>query len=236
MITLLCAACFSAVGVGCLSLLGMALWPYYVPIALALVLAWLHFLDLRNRYVARGIVRDHPDLLTEDERELFACSPSVFVPPLTWMVRPALAGYDLLPVLTTMEVAALLYSLGCVVAGSWGPAVLSGGLLVYALLGPLASAFETWNVLDTQDRAVGHYLRYLRRRRRLQARDVSRTVPAARDRYTRVRRKLEGLLAEQGSRSGPHPSPWRCRATRPDSPGRWLLPFGKRWQRGGVDS
>jgi hypothetical protein len=188
MITLLCVLAATSVPFACLSVAAPALWTYYVPVALGLVFAWLHVLDLRNGRVARKLVREFPDLLSADEQEMLLASPALFVP--LFDPRILLAGRDLTPVPATVGLVALVSAGWAALTQAWVPLPLYLAIAAYAFAGPLANAFETGNYVDDQARGADRYLRHLRRRRRVEGEPVPPMESTARSRYAEIRRKL----------------------------------------------
>ena len=198
MLPLLLAVCVSVVGVRGLAAYEPEIWLYFIPITFALFLTGLHILDIRNRAIVNRILRDSAELLSSDEREMLILNPSLFVP------RLAAADYVLLPQkgvalgLDGMRVVAVVYGIVCIALEAWEPAALSLALLLYTLLSPLANAFDAWNRLDSEERAVHRYLSHLRRQHGLQEEDVFQAELAARAHYANVDRKVHTLALESG--------------------------------------
>jgi len=157
-ILFLTALCFSV-----LSFSVAGLWPCYTPTALAVTLLWMHVVDGRNRHVARAMVRSFPNLLLANEREMFLSSPSVFVPQLRSQ-HLLFSGGDVVSVVQTAAGTALAYGVLSAYRQAWTPALLSFGVFLYALLGPLANAFAAANHVDSEARAIDRCLARLRRR------------------------------------------------------------------------
>jgi len=188
-ILFLTALCFSV-----LSSSVAGLWPYYTPAALVLTLLWMHVVAGRNRYVARKMVRAFPSLLSAQEREMFLRSPSVFVPQ--WRAQHVLfSGGDVASVVQTAAGMALVYGLLSVYRQAWAPALLSFGVFLYSLLGPLANAFAAAHHADSEARAVDRCRARLRNRSTAGnpvAPEVSQDVGLG---YWRILNKLHSLSA-----------------------------------------
>lgn len=201
MVPLLLAVCISTVYVGGLAAFQSGVWLYFIPLTLALFLGWLHILDVRNRSIVNRILRDHPDLLSSDEQEMLILNRSLFVPRSITADSLLLVQRGMAPAIDGMRIVAMVYGVTCMGLRAWGPAVLSISLLLYALLGPLANAFDAWNRLDSTERAVYRYVSHLRRQHGLSEEDVPRVEVVARAHYASVDRKLHSLLgASDGSR------------------------------------
>ena len=142
------ALCFSV-----LSFSVAGLWPYCTPAALVLTLLWMHVVDGRNRCVARAIVQSFPNLLLADERAMFLRSPSVFVPQLR-APRWLFSGGEVVSVVQTAAWTGLAYGVLSIHQQAWTPALLSFGVFLYALLGPLANAFPASSHVDSEARAI----------------------------------------------------------------------------------
>jgi hypothetical protein len=188
-ILFLTALCFSV-----LSFSVAGLWPYYTPTALAVTLLWMHVVDGRNRHVARATVRSFPNLLSANEREMFLSSPSVFVPQLR-LQHLLFSGGDVVSVVQTAAGTALVYGVLSAHLQAWTPALLSLGVFLYALLGPLANAFPASNHVDSEARAIDRCLARLRRRSgagKRVAPEVSQDLDTC---YWRTLNKLHSLSA-----------------------------------------
>ncbi len=188
-ILFLTALCFSV-----LSSSVAGLWPYCTPMALALTLLWMHVVGRRNRHVAREMVRSFPNLLSANEREMFLSSPSVFVPQLR---SPHLlfSGGAVVSVVQTAAWTALLYGILSAHRQAWTPALLSFGVFLYALLGPLANAFAAANHADSEARAIDRCVARLRRTRgagKHVAPELSQDLDTC---YWRTLNKLHSLAA-----------------------------------------
>ncbi len=152
------ALCF-----GALSLCAAGLWPYYMPVALVATLGAMHAIQERNRAVAVRIVERFPNLLSAQEREMLLASPSLFVPQLDGQ-HPLFSGRDVVGVVQATAALAVVYGVLAVILQAWLPAVLSLGVVLYSLFGPLATAFPAANHTDSETRAVERCLARLRRR------------------------------------------------------------------------
>jgi hypothetical protein len=185
----LTALCF-----GVFSFWVAGLWPYYTPAALAITLLWMHVADGRNRYVARTMVRSFPNMLSANEREMFLGSPSVFVPQLRSQ-HPLFSGGDVVSVVQTAAGMALACGVLSVYRQAWVPALLSFGVFLYALLGPLANAFPAASHVDSEARAIGRCLARCRASRGAAnpvAPEVSQDIDLC---YWRILNKLHSLSA-----------------------------------------
>ena len=143
----------AALCLGILSLSATGLWAYYIPVSLVIVLLWMHAIDLRNRHIAKRIVRQFPDQLSPEERQMFLRSPSLFV-----FTRGSqchiFSGCALSYVMPTVVVISFVYVATSAFIQAWGPLLLSACTLVYGLLGPLHNAFPTSNPVDNETMAV----------------------------------------------------------------------------------
>jgi hypothetical protein len=146
------ALCF-----GTLSLSVAGLSPYYIPVTLIAVLLWMHLIDLRNRHVARRIVRQSPDLLSAEEREVFLCSPSLFIFS-GGSQGHVFSGCGLSCVVQAVVVISLVYTVISAFTQAWVPLLLSACTFLYGLVGPLSNAFPTSNRVDNEARAVDRCL------------------------------------------------------------------------------
>ncbi len=149
----LTALCF-----GTLSLSGAGLSPYYIPVTLVAVLLCVHGIDLRNRHIARRIVRQFPDLLSAGEREMLLCSPSLFIFNNRRSQHDTFAGCGVSCIVRTIVVISLAYTVISAFSQAWGPLLLSAFSSLYGLVGPLANAFPTSNRVDNEARAVDRAL------------------------------------------------------------------------------
>jgi hypothetical protein len=163
MTTLLIAFSLTALCFGVLSLSVAGLWPYYIPVSLTAVLLWMHGIDLRNRYVARKIVRLFPDVLSAKEREMVLCSPSLFILNRESQ-RDVFSGCGVSRVVQTVVVISLAYGVISAFSKAWVPLLCSACVFLYGLLGPLANAFQTSNPVDNETRAVDRCLAGRRRK------------------------------------------------------------------------
>jgi hypothetical protein len=152
------ALCF-----GVLSLFAAGLWPYYVPVALVATLGAMHVIHERNRSVAARIVQRFPNLLSNQEREMLLGSPSLFVPQLDGQ-HPLFSGRDIVGVVQATAALAVVYGVLVLILQAWPPAVLSLGIILYSLFGPLATAFPASSHADSEARAVERCLARLRRK------------------------------------------------------------------------
>jgi hypothetical protein len=195
----LTALCF-----GAFSFRVAGLWPYYTPAALAITLLWMHVVDGRNRYVAREMVRSFPNLLSVNEREMFLRSPSLFVPQLR-APHPLFSGGDVVSVVQTVAGMALAYGVLSVYRQAWMPALLSFGVFLYALLGPLANAFPAASHVDSEARAIDRCLARRRKSRGVAspvAPEVSQDLDLC---YWRILNKLHSLPAAPAPDAGKAP-------------------------------
>jgi hypothetical protein len=198
------ALCFSV-----LSFSVAGLWPYYTPAALVLTLLWMHAVDGRNRYVAGKMVRSFPNLLSANEREMLLGSPSVFVPQLR---SPYLlfSGGDVVSVVQTAAWMALVYGVLSAHRQAWTPALLSFGVFLYALLGPLANAFAAASHVDSEVRAIDRCLARLGRSSG-DRKHVASELPQDLDTcYWRILHKLHTMTAMTA------PDPARTPCTPPE--------------------
>ena len=163
MIVIVCVLSLTALCFWVLSVSVAGLWFYYIPAALIVTLLWLHVADGRNRHVAGKTVRRFPNLLSADEREMFLSSPSLFVPQLEW--QPLLfSGRDVVSVVHAAAGMAVAYGVLSAFLQAWTPALLSIGISLYSVLGPLANAFAASNHVDSEARAVDRCLAHLRKK------------------------------------------------------------------------
>jgi hypothetical protein len=123
----------------------------------------MHVVDGRNRRVAREMVRSFPNLLLANEREMFLSSPSVFVPQLRSQ-HFLFSGGDVVSVVQTAAGTALVYGVLSAGRQAWAPALLSFGVFLYSLLGPLANAFPASNHVNSEARAIDRCLARLGRK------------------------------------------------------------------------
>jgi hypothetical protein len=142
------ALCF-----GTLSMSVAGLSPFYIPVTLIAVLLWMHLIDLRNRHVARRIVRQSPDLLSAEEREVFLYSPSLFIFS-RGSQHNTFSGCGVSRVVQAVVVISLVYTVISAFTQAWVPLLLSAGTFLYGLVGPLSNAFPTSNRVDNEARAA----------------------------------------------------------------------------------
>jgi hypothetical protein len=157
MMAIVSAFSLTALGLGTLSLSVAGLWPYYIPVILIAVFLWMHVIDLRNRRVAKRIVRRSPDLLSAEEREVFLCSPSLFIFNRGSQGH-VFSGCGLSCVVQAVVVISLVYAVISAFTQAWVPLLLSAGTFLYGLAGPLANAFPTSNPVNNEARAVDRCL------------------------------------------------------------------------------
>lgn len=157
MIAMVSAFSVTALRFGAFSL-SVAGWrPYYIPVILIAVLLWMHVIDRRNRHVAKRIVRQSPDLLSDEEREVFLCSPSLFIFSRGSQGH-VFSGCGLSCVVQAVAVISLVYAVISALTQAWVPLLLNAGSFLYGLVGPLATAFPTSNLVDNETRAVDRCL------------------------------------------------------------------------------
>jgi hypothetical protein len=173
MITIAVAFSLTALCFGVLSPSIPGLWPYCIPVTLIAVLLWMHGTDLRNRRLARRIVRRFPDLLSAEERKMLLSSPSLFIPRLG--SQPILfSGRDVTGIVQTAAVIAAAYGVLSALWLAWIPSFLGAGIFLYSLLGPLANAFENSNRADCMTRAADRCRSRLRRKDGTQTHEPAR--------------------------------------------------------------
>jgi hypothetical protein len=166
MITILSMLSIIALCFAVLSLSVTGLWPYYIPVALIAALLWMHGIDLRNRCVARRIVRLFPELLSVQEQEMLLGSPSLFVPSLG-LHHPIFSGHDVTSVVQTAAAIGIAFGIISALKQAWIPACLALCIFLYCLRGPLANAFESHDPSDCMARAVDRCRSRLRRENRV---------------------------------------------------------------------
>lgn len=157
MIAVVIAFSFTALCFGTLSRSVAGLSPYYVPVILIAVFLSMHVVNLRNRRVARRIVRQSPDLLSDEERDMFLYSPSLFIFNRRSPYN-IFSGCGVSCVVPTVVVISLVYIVISAITQAWVPLLLNVCTFFYGLVGPLTNAFPTWNPVDNATRAVDRCL------------------------------------------------------------------------------
>ena len=171
-----------------LSYLTAGLWPYCVPATLAADVLWLHLLDWRNRRIAWRIVGSVPDLFFIEERRMLLANPSLLISA----VRPVrgLERYEFTSMIGAVEVVAFIGAAVSAILLAWVPMLLYVSLTLYGLLGPLATAFSTYEERDNMWRAADRCHHRLHPKRRPHRYVQRQSVPAAAAHYVNVLMKL----------------------------------------------
>ena len=135
-----------------LSLFGLHVWSYYVPITLCMLVLSLKLIDNHNHNIAALLVSKYPDYFTSLEQQLLLCIPSHFIPKYTffwcWAPSDFSAAVGWIQILLVIFV--ICYGFGRV----WIPALLL--IIPFSLmrLFSLSLAFPGYNALDNRARGV----------------------------------------------------------------------------------